>query len=73
MNIEKRLQEHNGLLPRGAKYTRARRPVTLSYSEAFDTSSEALKREYALKQLTRKEKKSLISLKNETAYTKDNA
>ncbi len=63
MDIQKRLNGHNGLLPKGAKYTRTRRPVTLSYIEAFQTSSEALKREYALKQLSREEKKSLISLK----------
>ena len=45
----------------GAKYTRARLPVKLVYYEGFDTRVEAMKREYALKQLTRKEKDELVS------------
>lgn len=59
-DLEKRITEHNGDI-RGAKYTKARRPVTLVYSETFSTKSEALKREHALKKLTRAEKLSLIS------------
>jgi putative endonuclease len=58
-NLERRIVEHNGH-KLGAKYTRARRPVTLVYHEAFQTYSEALKREHALKKLTRKQKMSLI-------------
>ena len=53
-----RLKSHN--LGRGAKYTRARLPVALAYVEAFDTKSEAMKREAALKKLTRSEKQDLI-------------
>lgn len=45
----------------GAKYTRSRRPVTLVYSEGFETLSEALSREYAIKQLPREAKFTLIS------------
>lgn len=44
----------------GAKYTRSRRPVKLVYYEAFGTKSEALKREAALKKLTRVQKLALI-------------
>lgn len=45
----------------GAKYTRSRRPVVLVYTEEHTTVTEALQREYFLKQLSREEKKQLIS------------
>lgn len=57
-NIEKRLEDHNS--GRGAKYTKARRPVKLVYYEIFQTKEEAMKREYAIKQLNRKQKMSLL-------------
>ena len=50
--------------PITAKYTRNRRPVTLVYYEEFQGKQEAMKREYAIKQLTRKEKENLIKEKN---------
>jgi putative endonuclease len=53
-NVEKRVQVHNS--GKGAKYTKARLPVTCIYHEIFDTKSEALKAEYAFKKLTRKQK-----------------
>lgn len=53
-DIEKRLAAHNA--GRGAKYTRGRRPVTLLYSEACATRSEAMSREAAIKKLSREEK-----------------
>ena len=56
-NIEKRIQSHNA--GTGAKYTRPRRPVQLAYLESFETKSEAMKREAALKKLSRKEKEAL--------------
>ena len=46
---------------RGAKYTRSRRPVTLVYSERFRSLAKALRREYALKQLSRPDKDALIA------------
>ena len=46
-NLEKRVEDHNQ--NRGAKYTRGRTPVKLVYSETFETKSEALKREAAIK------------------------
>ena len=58
-DLEKRLLSHN-TSKTGAKYTRARRPVILIYSEKFKTKSAALKRELAIKQMTRKEKVNLI-------------
>ena len=36
------------------------RPVELVYYEEFQTREEAMKREYAIKQLSRKEKEALI-------------
>lgn len=59
VNVKSRIKVHNS--GKGAKYTRARRPVTLKYTESFDTKSEALKREYAIKQLTRVQKEELMS------------
>ena len=57
-NLEKRLITHNE--GKGAKYTKARRPVELVYYEEFQTREEAMKREYAIKQMSRKEKETLI-------------
>ena len=56
--IKRRVQEHNS--GRGAKYTRARRPVVLRYFEEFNTKEEALKRECAIKKLSREDKIKLI-------------
>lgn len=57
--LEKRLKAHNEGKA-GAKYTRAKRPVELVYFEGYETKEEAMKREYAIKQLTRKEKLKLM-------------
>ena len=60
-NLERRLAQHNNSKS-GAHYTKIRRPVTLKYSEKFRTKNKAMKREYAIKNLTRKEKLKLIKL-----------
>ena len=57
-DLKKRISFHNA--GKGAKYTKARRPVELVYYEEFQTREEAMKREYAIKQLSRKEKEALI-------------
>ena len=57
-NLTARLAAHNS--GRGAKYTRGRGPVTLVYSELFATQREAMKREAAIKRLTRTQKQQLI-------------
>ena len=59
-DIKRRLIEHNSLKT-GAKYTRGRRPVTLVYSEQKDNHSIALKREFELKKLPKKQKETLIN------------
>lgn len=57
-DLGKRLKAHNS--GQGAKYTRARRPVKLVYYEEFETREEAMKREAAIKRLSRKKKTALI-------------
>ena len=57
-NIKARLATHNA--GKGAKYTRARLPVSLRWSEAHPTRNAAMKREAAIKKLKRKEKLKLI-------------
>lgn len=58
VNLEARESIHNK--GKGAKYTRARLPIKIIYSESFDTKSEAMKREYSIKKMTRLKKELLI-------------
>ncbi len=58
-DVKRRVQEHN-TSPKGARYTRTRRPVTLVYTEEHPDRSSASKREYAIKRMTRTEKQKLI-------------
>ena len=58
-DVTKRLEEHNSS-DKGAKYTKARRPVKLLYEESSSDRSSASKREYAIKKLTRLKKLQLI-------------
>ena len=57
----RRLEEHNSGL--GAKYTRPekRRPLEMIYTEEFTNKSEAMKQEYAFKQLSRKQKEAYLA------------
>ena len=57
-DVVRRTQEHNR--GKGAKYTRSRLPVSLVYYEVHETKTDAMRREYDLKQLTRVEKLKLI-------------
>ena len=59
-DIEKRLEAHNA--GKGAKYTRSRRPVELVYLEQFETKEEAMRREWEIKRMSRKEKEALIKV-----------
>lgn len=58
-DLDRRLAAHNAAA--GAKYTRSRRPVTLVYRECFASKEEALRRECAIKKLSRQEKLRLIA------------
>ena len=60
-DLEKRLEQHRS--GKGAKYTRGRGPLELVYHEKVASHSEALKREIAIKRLSRQEKLQLISSK----------
>ncbi len=60
-DVQKRLEEHNNS-SKGAKYTKARRPVKIVYTETSETRSSASKREYEIKQLKREEKLRLINV-----------
>ncbi|MCW8887676.1 MAG: GIY-YIG nuclease family protein [Gammaproteobacteria bacterium] len=59
-DIERRIIEHN-TDKKGAKYTRARRPVELVYHEQFDNRSEVSKRESEIKKMTIARKRQLIT------------
>jgi len=55
----RRLQLHNE--GNGAKYTKGKGPWTLVYWERLGSQSDALKREYEIKQLTKTQKRALIN------------
>ena len=57
-NVEKRLAAHAA--GKGAKYTRGRGPLTLVHTEELPDKSSALKREGAIKKLSRAEKLKLL-------------
>ncbi len=58
--LTRRIEEHNAS-KKGAKYTRARRPVSLLYSEKYPDKSTASKREYQIKKMSRASKLLLIT------------
>lgn len=58
-NLTRRLDAHNS--GKGAKYTRGRGPVTLAFSQIFDTPAEARGYEAAIKKLSVREKEALIA------------
>lgn len=60
-DVPRRVQVHNS--GRGAKYTRGRTPVQVVYTEECVTYSAALKRECAIKKLSRLQKQALINEK----------
>lgn len=61
-DVTKRVKAHN-TLKSGARYTKARRPVTLRYSERFRSLGKALRREIEIKQWPRAKKLALIKKK----------
>ncbi|MBQ7769187.1 MAG: GIY-YIG nuclease family protein [Oscillospiraceae bacterium] len=64
-DLPRRLEMHRA--GKGAKYTRGRAPLTLVYRENALSYSDALKREYRIKQLPRTEKLKLIESYKKTA------
>ena len=60
-NLKRRVGEHNSK-KLGAKYTRGKQPVQLIHYEKFSSKSAAMKREWEVKKLTKKEKELLLAL-----------
>ncbi len=60
VDVDRRIEQHNA--GKGAKYTRSRRPVACVYREECADKGEALRRELAIKALSRTEKEELIRL-----------
>ncbi|MDD5427869.1 MAG: GIY-YIG nuclease family protein [Candidatus Omnitrophica bacterium] len=58
IDLPKRLNKHNKGL--ASKYTRAKRPVSVVYTEDAANASSAKKREAEIKKLSRQEKLELI-------------
>jgi len=58
-DLERRLQQHNGALPGGPRYTRGRRPVRLHWCEPAADRGAALRREARIKRLPRPAKLAL--------------
>lgn len=67
-DLARRLAAHNS--GSGAKYTRSRRPCTLVYREEAADKSAALRREAAVKKLSRAQKAALIEKAQESGYNK---
>lgn len=57
-DVDSRIRKHND--GKGAKYTRGRLPVDLVYVESFTDKSQAMRREYEIKQYPKSMKESLI-------------
>ncbi|PIR49485.1 endonuclease [Candidatus Peregrinibacteria bacterium CG10_big_fil_rev_8_21_14_0_10_54_7] len=57
-DLQSREDTHN--TGKGAKYTRSRRPVKISYSEEFPTLSEAMRREAEVKRWPKDRKEMLM-------------
>jgi predicted GIY-YIG superfamily endonuclease len=57
-NLARREAEHNS--GTASRYTRSRRPVRIIYQEPCGSRSAALKKEHAVKSLTRREKEDYI-------------
>ena len=68
-----RLRTHNGEGHGGAKYTRSRRPVVLAYFEECEDNRAAMRREYAIKHLSRAQKEALIAAAPHLATVEEQA
>ena len=59
-NVEERFKDH--LTGKGARYTKSHKPEKIIYQEKFLTKTEAIKREYELKKMTKVQKMKLVSV-----------
>ena len=60
-DVERRVEEHNHHSKLAARYTRARRPVRLVYTEPCDGRDVALRREHQIKRLPKTGKEALVA------------
>jgi len=67
-DLARRLIQHRD--GRASRYTRSRRPVCVVYGEPCASRSDALRRESAVKALSRKEKETLIGRRKKTEQEK---
>lgn len=66
-DVEKRFQKH--LSGKGAKYTRAHKPLNVAWQNEFSSKSDALKAERKIKKLSHEQKKLLVDGKFEILWT----
>ena len=57
-DVEKRFEKHKS--GKGAKYTKSHPPLEVVYVEEFETKSDAMKREFEIKSMTRSQKEKLL-------------
>ena len=60
IDLKRREKQHNWLIPWWAKYTLARRPSKIIYTEKYKNRSEASKREIQIKKMSKAQKESLV-------------
>ena len=72
-DLAKRVAEHNGHGKNGARYTRARRPVTLVYQETYASRAQAAQREWTIKQLSAGDKGVMIKRQSDESAQKTHA
>lgn len=60
-NLDKRVKEHNSKSSKGAKYLRAKKPVSLVYSEIYPDIKTAMNREFEVKKWTKAKKEALVA------------
>jgi putative endonuclease len=59
-DLKRRIHEHSTSLSKSAKYVRTRKPVELVFFEIYETRQEAMKREVAIKRLSKQKKENLV-------------
>ena len=63
-DVKRRLKQHNGIIKGGAKYTRGRRPCKVIYTKKASDRSDASKKEFLFKKLSRRDKEKFLLNKN---------
>lgn len=61
-NVERRFEEHQQGGAKAARFLRGKGPLTLAWSQAVGTRSEALKLEYRIKRLSKQAKERIVQL-----------